>query len=112
MVMRYHWGLGVGHTYAHKKTMAPPNTEGNGLGDNSSEEEGAHSHETSLSVSPNPAVEESRSRSPPDSSDEDSWSHGGEDSGEDLDDHVHWDSDLEELAEEILGMDDMYGGAE
>ena len=23
MVMRYHWGLGVGHTYAHRKTTVP-----------------------------------------------------------------------------------------
>lgn len=29
MVMRYHWGLAVGHTYAHRRTSFEPNTEGN-----------------------------------------------------------------------------------
>ena len=39
MMMRYHWGLGVGHTYAHRKTTVPPNADGNNLDETHQDED-------------------------------------------------------------------------
>lgn len=40
MVMRYHWGLGIGHTYSHKRATGSENP-GTGIAENKADDDGA-----------------------------------------------------------------------
>lgn len=109
MMMRYHWGLGVGHTYAYQQ--ASPIAE---VDDNMNEEEeedevgGSNSGHGTAQCNVNFAFEVSGSAPPSDSSDD----------GDDLD-PKGWDTEEDDLEDggmrhedddELLALDDMYGG--
>jgi hypothetical protein len=83
--MRYHWGLGIGHTYAHQQTKSPPPTQGN-LED-SSEDDDKLFRTTSLVIqgSGSPALSEFNESS---DSDEGWVSGNGEDSESDDDELI------------------------
>jgi hypothetical protein len=91
MLMRYHWGLGVGHTYAHQQTKSPPPTQGN-LED-CGEDDGELFGTTSLVIqgSGSPALSEFDQ-----SSDSDEGWVGGDGEASESDD------------DELIAMDEMY----
>jgi hypothetical protein len=104
MVMRYHWGLGVGHTYSHSVAVVVEPTSGHEQRDEDEEGETLPTHEASKAG----AVDEA----------EDSRSNGSNSSGEVSDDGVNSDLDFEDGHGDVEGsgsdsqeeyLDEMYG---
>jgi hypothetical protein len=90
MVMRYHWGLGVGHTYAYQKTTLPPTPD---------EDQHEELHSDASEDLPNDNEENTGS-----DNDED------EDLSENMSDDDENDQSQSEHSDgELAAMDEMYG---
>jgi hypothetical protein len=107
MMMRYHWGLAVGHLYAYRKLVILPDAEDSNSHENQKEWSGDEG-DVPLWDTPNAAVEGSGSPPPSDCESNNSDT-------DDLDETWELDSEGEDTDgdemedEELLAMEDMYG---